>query len=274
MKIKIIYLLLILFLSCKSNPIGNSSEYNSINQSNINWFYDVNDEELLIQIDTGDISSSISSLKIKLYPFHDDFLEIFDDGSNYDLISDNNIYSMLIEDLPSKGNYILYTELIVESSEIAEQFQYNINFNTPTIIDDSVFPYIPSQHILDQDDITFLDLVVAISDDDGSSDIEYVKYHIKKVNFNNGILLDNGECDYESVQEDNYMDWDPTWIMSYESTNTNGDFLYRVQQPMNPFKYESGCGGFGEIQFKFEVKDSKGFSDILELDDITEILLP
>ena len=36
---------------------------------------------------------------------------------------------------------------------------------------------VPSQHVLDQNDITFLDLVLAINDDDGSSDIDYVRYY-------------------------------------------------------------------------------------------------
>ena len=118
--------------------------------------------------------------------------------------------------------------------------------------------------------MTFLDLILAINDDDGRNDIEYVRYYIKKVDFVNGSLSENGGCDYDPVSEDEYI-WDPTWVMSYESTSASGDLLYRVQIPMNPIISDSDCGGFGKVQFKFEVKDSKGFSDILELENETEI---
>ena len=270
MKVRFIYLAVILLLSCNSNPIGDNLVYNTLVGEDVNWFYNVDDEELLIQIDTGNISSSITSLKIKLDPFHDDFFEIFDDGDNYDLIPNNDIYSTLIENLPSNESYILYGELSVESVEPATELQYNINFNSPSIIENSVFPYIPSEHILDQDDITFLDLVVAISDNDGSSDIEYVRYYIKKINFFNGTLSQDGNCTYEVVQEDEYV-WDPTWTMNYTSTNSDNQLLYVVQIPMNPIISQSDCGGFGEVQFKFEVKDSKGFVDVLEFADIIQI---
>ena len=40
---------------------------------------------------------------------------------------------------------------------------------------------------------------------------------------------------------------------------------------MNPIQSDIGCGGFGYVQFKFEVQDSKGFSDILEIDDLVQI---
>jgi hypothetical protein len=42
---------------------------------------------------------------------------------------------------------------------------------------------------------------------------------------------------------------------------------------MNPIVSQDDCGGFGEVQFKFEVKDSKGFIDILEFEDIVQICL-
>ena len=43
--------------------------------------------QLLIQIDTDHISQDIiSSLKIKLHPFHDNFFEIFDNGEDFILL--------------------------------------------------------------------------------------------------------------------------------------------------------------------------------------------
>ena len=163
----------------------------------------------------------------------------------------------------------MYLELENTNSEIKE-YQYSIKFNSPSIISDSVFPYVPSQHVLDQNDITFLDLVLAINDDDGSSDIDYVRYYIKKINFFNGSLSSQGNCEYEYVQQDEYI-WDPTWVMNYTSTNSENQLLYVVQIPMNPIQSQTDCGGFGEVQFKFEVKDKKGFYDILEIDDIVQI---
>ena len=269
MKINFLYILFIVFLSCKNNLVNDGSHYDIINEEDVNWFYNVDNQQLLIQIDTSNISSPINSLKIKLAPFHNDFYEVFDDGSENDLIPNNNIYSFAIDSLPSNQSYTLYLELENTNSEIKE-YQYSIKFNSPSIISDSVFPYVPSQHVLDQNDITFLDLVLAINDDDGSSDIDYVRYYIKKINFFNGSLSSQGNCEYEYVQQDEYI-WDPTWVMNYASTNSENQLLYVVQIPMNPIQSQTDCGGFGEVQFKFEVKDKKGFYDILEIDDIVQI---
>ena len=269
MKINFLYILFIVFLSCKNNLVNDDSHYDIINEEDVNWFYNVDNQQLLIQIDTSNISSPINSLKIKLAPFHNDFYEVFDDGSENDLIPNNNIYSFAIDSLPSNQSYTLYLELENTNSEIKE-YQYSIKFNSPSIISNSVFPYVPSQHVLDQNDITFLDLVLAINDDDGSSDIDYVRYYIKKINFFNGSLSSQGNCEYEYVQQDEYI-WDPTWVMNYTSTNSENQLLYVVQIPMNPIQSQTDCGGFGEVQFKFEVKDKKGFYDILEIDDIVQI---
>ena len=270
MKINFIYLFLILLLSCNSNFFKNSSAGNLIDVEDVNWFYEVESEELLIQINTSNISSNINSLKVKLVPFHDEFFEIFDDGSIDDLIPNNNIYSIIINELPSDQSYTLHVELRTSSNEISDEFQYNIDFNSPSIINNSIFPYVPLEHILDQDDVTFLDLVLAVNDEDGISDIDYVRYYIKKINFFNGSLSNLGECEYEPVQEDEYI-WDPTWIMNYASTNSDNHLVYVVQIPMNPIVSESDCGGFGDVQFKFEVKDKKGFYDILELENYVQI---
>ncbi len=269
MKINFLYILFIVFLSCKNNLVNDGSHYDIVNEEDVNWFYNVDNQQLLIQIDTSNISSPINSLKIKLAPFHNDFYEVFDDGSENDLIPNNNIYSFAIDSLPSNQSYTLYLELENTNSEIKE-YQYSIKFNSPSIISNSVFPYVPSQHVLDQNDITFLDLVLAINDDDGSSDIDYVRYYIKKINFFNGSLSSQGNCEYEYVQQDEYI-WDPTWVMNYTSTNSESQLLYVVQIPMNPIQSQTDCGGFGEVQFKFEVKDKKGFYDILEIDDIVQI---
>ena len=269
MKIKLLYISFIIFTSCETSLLNDNSDYDNINQEDVNWFYDVASEELLIQIDVSNISLPINKLKIKLAPFHSDFYEVFDDGNENDLIPNNNIYSFVVDSLPSNQSYTLYIEIENINFEIKE-YQYSVNFNSPSIISNSVFPYLPSQHILDQNDITFLDLVLAISDDDGSSDIDYVRYYIKKNNFFDGSLSNQGDCQYESVQQNEYV-WDPTWVMNYTSTNSDNQLLYVVQIPMNPIQSQTDCGGFGDVQFKFEVKDKKGFYDILEVEDIVQI---
>ena len=269
MKIKLLYISFIIFTSCETSLLNDNSDYDNINQEDVNWFYDVASEELLIQIDVSNISLPVNKLKIKLAPFHSDFYEVFDDGNENDLIPNNNIYSFVIDSLPSNQSYTLYIEIENINFEIKE-YQYSVNFNSPSIISNSVFPYLPSQHILDQNDITFLDLVLAISDDDGSSDIDYVRYYIKKNNFFDGSLSSQGDCQYESIQQNEYV-WDPTWVMNYTSTNSDNQLLYVVQIPMNPIQSQTDCGGFGDVQFKFEVKDKKGFYDILEVEDIVQI---
>ena len=261
LRIRIIYLYVILFYSCTHDPIATNIEVGDLNQDNIDWFYDINSQELLIQINANDIGKElIEHLWIKLNPIESDFIEIFDDGNNGDLIADNGIYSAVLENISFNQDYILFIQMELESDTELKEYEYDIHFNNPVIINDSTYPYIASEHILAQDNCTLLNVIIAIDDEDGREDIEYVRYHIKKVNFFNGLLADSS-CEYEPVQEEEY-NWHETWVMNYVSTNTNGQLLYQVEIPMNPIlgpscvePDELVCGGFGEVQFKFEVKD-------------------
>ena len=108
MKIKLLYISFIIFTSCETSLLNDNSDYDNINQEDVNWFYDVASEELLIQIDVSNISLPINKLKIKLAPFHSDFYEVFDDGNENDLIPNNNIYSFVVDSLPSNQSYTLY----------------------------------------------------------------------------------------------------------------------------------------------------------------------
>ena len=268
---KIILSFFIWFFSCMSEPASYEIQDNQIKDENIDWFYDIEAEELFLQIDLNNIEpESFNHLFIKLSPIQSDFQELFDDGQEDDIIEGNQIYSIIIDDVLSQDNYILNINLNLEE-DILDEFQYNINFNAPTIIDNEVYPIIPLQHILDQDDYTFFNIILAIEDQDGREDIEYVRFYIKKYNFFNAELI-NGICNYEFVEEDEYM-WDPSWEMVYVGENTNGQYVYQTQIPMLPIQTESECGGFGEVQFKFVVQDKKGLENTLELDDIIEICL-
>ena len=152
---------------------------------------------------------------------------------------------------------------------VIQDLQYDISFNSPEIVDNSFYPVLPLEHVLDENDVTFLNMVLAINDPDGRQDIEFVKFYIKKVSFFNGSLV-NGSCDYTFVEDNDYF-WDPTWQMEYIGINDNEELIYNSQIPMNPIQSDIGCGGFGYVQFKFEVQDSKGFSDMLEIDNLVQI---
>ena len=263
---KITIIMSLWFFSCMSEPISYESQNIEIKDENIDWFYDVSTEKLFLQIDLSNIEPElIEHLLVKLSPLQPDFQELFDDGQGDDLIAGNQIYSVMIDNVLFEDNYILNTKLNL-NDDIMQESEYSIDFNAPTIIDDAIYPIIPLQHILDEDNYTLFNIILAIDDQDGREDIEYVRFYIKKINFVNGELVDN-ECNYEPVQENEYQ-WDPSWEMSYIGENTNGQYIYQTEIPMLPM---SACGGFGQVQFKFIVQDQKGFQDTLEIDYVIEI---
>jgi len=268
---KILYLLIsIIICSCVQDlPLLTESDNMDLNNENIDWFYDMNNQDLFIQIDINQIGlEDISHIYIKLSNVDGDFYEIFDDGQDGDIVSGNGLYSILYNDI-IESDYILDIRLDFEGSNTFNEYQYEINFNAPSIINDSFYPVIPIQHILNDNEVTFFNMILAINDSDGQSDIEFVKFYIKKVSFFNATFI-NGVCDYSFVEENEYI-WDPTWEMDYIGINENEEFVYNSQIPMNPIQSNTTCGGFGTVQFKFEVQDSKGFKDVFELEDLVEI---
>ena len=267
---KIFYLAATLLLYSCLEDLPFDSEINEYaSNSDISWFYDIDNQELLIQLDLNIIGrENINHVYIKsLNDADSEYFEIFDNGLNGDIISNNGIYSIL-ESNAFETSYNLNIRLDTYDNVI-QDLQYDISFNSPEIVDNSFYPVLPLEHVLDENDVTFLNMVLAINDPDGRQDIEFVKFYIKKVSFFNGSLV-NGSCDYTFVEENDYF-WDPTWQMEYIGINDNEELIYNSQIPMNPIQSDIGCGGFGYVQFKFEVQDSKGFSDILEIDDLVQI---
>ena len=270
---RILYLTIALFLfSCLEDFPFETDNQQYINDENISWFYDIDNEDLFVQIDISYIGlDNINHVYIKdLNNSDSEYYEIFDNGDNGDIVPNNGVYSILFPDA-NEISYILNIRLDTYSDNLIQELQYDINFNPPIIIDDSFYPVIPYEHILDNEEVTFFNMVLAIDDPDGRGDIDFVKFYIKKINFFNGSLV-NGSCDYTLVEEDDYY-WDPSWEMEYIGINENEELVYNSQIPMNPIQSDTGCGGFGYVQFKFEVQDSKGFSDTLEIEQPIQICL-
>ncbi len=272
-KMKNILCYIIIFLisaSCIQDTPFETSTIEYIQNENVNWYYNINTSELFVQIDFTDFEAGdINHVYIKnLSLDSDDFYEIYDDGNNGDIIPNNGIYSIVFSNIDDT-DYTLDIRLDRGSSNLIQDFSYDINFNSPLIIDDSFYPVLPAEHVLDQTELTYLNIVIAINDLDGYSDIDYVKFFIKKINFFNGSLID-GVCDYQFIEDDEYQ-WDPSWLMNYIDINSNGELVYNARIPMNPIQSSSSCGGFGYVKFKFEVKDSKGFVNVLEQEDTLQI---
>ena len=268
---RILYLSSALFLfSCLEDLPFEADSQQYISNGDISWFYNIDNQELFVQIDVNYIGlNNVNHVYIKdIDNPNSEYYEIFDDGDNGDIIPNNGIYSILLSDA-DETSYTLNVRLNTYSDNLIQDFQYDINFNAPMIIDDSFYPVIPDEHILDEEEVTFFNMVLAIDEPDGREDIEFVKFYIKKISFFNGTLV-NGLCDYTLVEEDDYY-WDPTWEMEYIGINENAELVYNSQIPMNPIQSDTGCGGFGYVQFKFEVQDSKGFSDTLEIEEPIQI---
>ena len=77
-----------------------------------------------------------------------------DNGEDGDLISNNKIYSRVVEKFVP-DDYTWQIKLIADDNT-EKLFEYDINFNSPSIVDS----YIPSEHTLDESNFTFLDLIV------------------------------------------------------------------------------------------------------------------
>ena len=134
-----ISIICLLFFSCMSDSMSHETEEGEISNENIDWFYDVDTEQLFLQIDLSNIQSElIEHFFIKLSPIHSDFQEIFDNGQGDDLIAGNQIYSIMINNVIFQENYVLNTKLNL-SNDIIQELEYNINFNAPAIIDDAIY---------------------------------------------------------------------------------------------------------------------------------------
>ena len=268
---RILYSIITLFLfSCLEDlPLEVDSRH-YMQEDDVNWFYDAINQDLFIQIDLNSIGlDNVNHVYIKdLNNLNSEYYEIFDNGEDGDIIPYNGVYSILLSGA-TESNYTLSVRLDTYNDNLIQDFQYDINFNSPVIVNDSFYPVIPSEHVLDENEITFFNMVLAIDEPDGRQDIEFVKFYIKKISFFNGSLV-NGVCDYTFIEDNDYY-WDPTWEMEYIGVNANEQLVYNSEIPMNPIQSDSGCGGFGYVQFKFEVQDSRGFADILEIEEPIQI---
>ena len=56
--------------------------------------------------------------------------------------------------------------------------------------------------------------------------------------------------------------------MDWETINSSGYYIYKTIIPMRPINQ---CGGYGYIQWKFEVSNKKGFYDTLIYEEPVEI---
>ena len=192
-------------------------------------------------------------------------MEIYDDGENADMVSDNGIYSIIFNDLEDP-DYILNIQLNMLNESIIE-YQYQINFNQPRI---EGVPVIYTEHMLEQSEWSDYEMRVIIDAPGGIEDIEFVKFYVKKKYFTNTGTLINNVCEYEDPIEDtpsNPSPWETFdgWYMDYVTTSTS---IYKTTLPMRPIDQ---CGGYGWIQWKFEVQNKKGFYHILEFEEPVQI---
>ena len=259
------YMLFLFICSCTTDIID-SVVTNDFNKESVDWFYNVDEQSLFIQIDTKEISHS--SLELKLDPIDLDFYTVVDNEYN-DIIQGNGIYSVLIDNIAYQDNlYVLFINL-KDDDNIIDEIVYDINFNAPSIVVDSTYPNIPLTHSLSDNLETLFKMIIAIEDEDGRQDIDYIRFYIKKVDFYNAEIID-GDCVYEQVVDQEYA-FDPTWELNYIGLNSLSQYVYKVEIPMKPIQTSTVCGGFGTFKVKFEVKDQKGFIDVLEYQDIIEI---
>ena len=270
------------FFSCMTEPISSENQSNQIKNNNIEWFYEIESQELFFQIDLSEIDLESFKVFVQLDPIDDNPYEIFDDGMGYDFIQGNKIYSMIFENIPYDVAFNYTLNIYIEhNGETISSLQYELPLNPPEIIDSEIYPIIGFQnsfeHTLSENQETLFPMTLAIDEKDGQSDIDIIRFYIKKTNFYNGDLI-NGDCVYTNVQEDEYID-DPDIIENWDEwfyigQNSFGEYVYRTNLRVSPVQSSNDCGGYGEFQLKFKVQDKKGFYDILELETFAIFNLP
>ena len=265
-------IILFVFFSCTEDLVYNNT-LPSLGDDNIDWHYNIDTQDLLVQININDIGKeNIDNIKVRINP-DDDFFEIFDNGQNDDQVSGNGIYSVIFNNIDgqdAEGSSLSQGHnLDIQMNMIHEEVishRYIVSFNRPTIIG---FPIPPDViHILNLSQWSNYEIKLAIDAPAGIQDIEDVKFYIKKIYFTETGDLVNNICQYSDPVTSDEWETFEGWSMNYDFTNSNGHKVYSTEIPMRPINQ---CGGYGYIQWKFEVYNKKGFYDTLIYEEPVEI---
>ena len=255
-------IILTIFFSCTQELVYNSTISN-FDDRNIEWYYNPETQDLLIQIDVNNIGrDDIIDMKIRINP-NNEFVEIFDDGQNNDQVPSNGIYSEVFNNIVDQSHFLEIIINMIDESVIT--YQYDIDFNQPSISSVVILNTVHSLHNLRWTDYL---IKIAIDAPGGIEEIDDVKFYVKKQYFFESGELINNICEYgEPVTNDFWETYDG-WSMDWEKTNSNGTQLYQTKIPMRPINQ---CGGYGFVFWKFQVSNKKGFYDILEYEQPVEI---
>ena len=255
-------LMLILFCSCTmpGDPIINESSY--IESIQINFDEDSNELYIAMNIMNYQFIDSVVSEFYK----SDSLYYIFslnDSGMDGDILPQDGLYSIIsnVSDF-EYGDYNVNNKLINLNGDLISDL-YSISIlenNYPLIVE----AQLPEVIHLGLETWTNLNISVTISDIDGVSDIDYVRYMVNTDYLTKDDPLTE-ECDHYYLSENEYNGYisDPSWIMEYNSSIDDSIFQYITSIPMRP---SSECGGYGIVLFKFLVIDESGASS--ELSDI------
>ena len=128
---------------------------------------------------------------------------------------------------------------------------------------------VPEIFYLGIEDWVNLNISVLVSDIDGLSDVDYVRYMVNTDYLTKDNLLTE-ECDHYNLSEEQFNGYvsDPSWIMEYNTSVDDSVFQYITSIPMRP---SIECWGYGIVLFKFLVIDESGASSELS-DVILEII--
>ena len=260
-------LLLILFCSCTmpGDPIIKESSY--IDSYQINFNEDSNELYIALDIINYQLIDSVVSEFYKT----DSLYYIFplnDSGINGDILPKDGMFS-IIESMNDfeYGSYSVINRLIDVNGKLTNEL-YSISIlenNLPEIVEAQV----PEIFYLGIEDWVNLNISVLVSDIDGISDVDYVRYMVNTDYLTKDNLLTE-ECDHYNLSEEQYNGYvsDPSWIMEYNTSVDDSVFQYITSIPMRP---SIECGGYGIVLFKFLVIDESGASSELS-DVILEII--
>jgi hypothetical protein len=282
-KLNLLFLLSFIFISCESMEIIEDQNINSdFYYNNVSAFYnhfDGDNQILSVYLEFLDYIDNIESISGTIKN-NDEVLYNFD-FVNLDLNS--NVF--IVEDILINNNQpILSDNIYLYDMDInilfTDETIYSFSSELTTPIDPDIIDYIiPENFQIDSTEWKSLLINVEIKDLNGFSNIQSVKYEIKRILLNgciNDCIIDNN-CN-EDIVDENYSS-DDTWAFDYIESTTDSTYNYSKEILIRPLDgsalYDddgniifsaSDCGRTGIIEFKLVVFDKDGLSD--EIDNI------
>ena len=244
-----------IFWICDAPTISEVDPIPQIN--NVIFEYHQDNSQIWVQVEVSDpqgienidsVWVELESLSTSEVLYH--FL-LEDGGLNGDILSGNGVYTVQTT-IPEGIPFAVY-----RIKTYARDMEDNLGLQPGVISIEEEFPPqielvdMPSLFHLDPTEWGTLTIQLKINDPNGADDISYVRYAI-----NTDFLTIDCDGNPNPDPDPDHYQWDPSWEMTYLTTDVDGFLIYQTDIPMRPADDGSGiCGKTGLVLFQFTVRD-------------------